>query len=230
MDQLRKLYSSLSVGQRFGIVAAVLLLVAGISSFVHWRHESDFRPLFLNMPAEDAAAIVQKLKESGVEHRLSDNGTSVLVPTAKVDELRLEMAGAGLPRSGRIGLSCSIKRISASRISVNTSTTGERSKENWSVRSARSAKWSKPVFMSPFRKNRSFWTLESQPRPACWSACMREHASATPTCSPSPIWSQALSKASVRNMFRWSILKAICSAGLRKPHRICRTGPSVSFL
>ncbi len=103
MDQLRKLYNSLSVGQRFGIVAAVLLLVGGISSFVHWRHESDFRPLFMNMPAEDAAAIVQKLKESGVEHRLSDNGSSVLVPTAKVDELRLEMAGAGLPRSGRIG-------------------------------------------------------------------------------------------------------------------------------
>lgn len=103
MEQLQKIFRALSVAQRVGIAGAVLLVIAGITSFVHWRHESDFRPLFTGMPAEDAAAIVQKLKESGVEHRLSDNGTSVLVPTAMVDELRLEMAGAGLPRSGRIG-------------------------------------------------------------------------------------------------------------------------------
>ncbi len=103
MDQLQKIFRALSVTQRAGIAGAVLLLIAGLTSFVHWRHESDFRPLFTGMPVEDAAAIVQKLKESGVDHRLSDNGTSVLVPLARVDDLRLEMAGAGLPRSGRIG-------------------------------------------------------------------------------------------------------------------------------
>lgn len=103
MDQLQKLFKSLSMAQRIGIPLAALLVIAGLMSFVRWRHESDFRPLFSGMPPEDAAAIVQKLKESGVEHRLSDSGTSVLVPAAKVDELRLEMAAAGLPRSGRIG-------------------------------------------------------------------------------------------------------------------------------
>src|SRR5689334_3890922 len=103
MDQLQKIFKSLSVGQRIGIPIAAFLVIAGLTSFVRWRHESDFKPLFSGMPAEDAAAIVQKLKESGVEHRLADSGTSVLVPAAKVDELRLEMAAAGLPRSGRIG-------------------------------------------------------------------------------------------------------------------------------
>ncbi len=103
MEQFQKIFRSLSIAQRIGIVVAVLLCVFGLTSFVHWRHESDFRSLFAAMPPEDAAAIVQKLKESGVEHRLADNGTTVLVPTDKVDELRLEMAAAGLPRSGRIG-------------------------------------------------------------------------------------------------------------------------------
>jgi flagellar M-ring protein FliF len=103
MEQLRKLFNSLSVAQRVGIPVAALLVIAGLMSFVRWRHESDFRSLFSGMSAEDGAAIVQKLKESGIEHRLADNGTSVLVPAAKVDELRLELAGAGLPRSGRIG-------------------------------------------------------------------------------------------------------------------------------
>ncbi len=103
MEQFRKLFNSLSVAQRVGIPLAALLMIAGLTSFVHWRHESDFRTLFSGMAAEDGAAIVQKLKESGIEHRLADNGASVLVPAAKVDELRLELAGAGLPRSGRIG-------------------------------------------------------------------------------------------------------------------------------
>ena len=103
MDQLQRIFKSLSLSQRIGIPIAAFLVIAGLTSFVRWRHENDFMPLFSGMPAEDAAAIVQKLKESGVEHRLTGNGTSVLVPAAKVDELRLEMAGAGLPRSGRIG-------------------------------------------------------------------------------------------------------------------------------
>ena len=103
MDQLRKLLQALSLPQRIGIISAVVCLTAALMAFVHWRHESDFRPLFNGMAPEDAAAVVQKLKEAGVDHRLSDSGGSVLVPAARVDELRLEMAGAGLPKTGRIG-------------------------------------------------------------------------------------------------------------------------------
>lgn len=103
MDQIKKLYAALSLQQKIGIVVAVVTVVVGISAFVHWNHERGFKPLFTGMAPEDAAAIVQKLKESGVEHRITDNGASVLVPEGKLDELRLEMAGAGLPKTGRIG-------------------------------------------------------------------------------------------------------------------------------
>ena len=47
--------------------------------------------------------MVQKLKESGTPYRLSNNGATVSVPEERVAELRLEMAGAGVPKSGRIG-------------------------------------------------------------------------------------------------------------------------------
>ncbi len=103
MDQLKKLFNTLSASQRIGIVLIALAVGAGIVSFVRWRHEADFRPLFTGMAPEDASAIVQKLKESGVEYRLAENGTSVSVPEVKVDEARLDMAGAGLPKTGRVG-------------------------------------------------------------------------------------------------------------------------------
>jgi flagellar M-ring protein FliF len=98
-----KLLASLSVRQKITIVMATLLAGMGIYALIHWQQESDFRPLFTNLGPEDAGGIVQKLKESGVDYRVSDSGGSVLVPSARVAELRLMLAAAGLPKSGRIG-------------------------------------------------------------------------------------------------------------------------------
>jgi flagellar M-ring protein FliF len=92
----------LSVKQRISIAAVAVLVAAGMFAFVRHQREADFRPLFTGVPAEDAAAIVQKLKETGVEYRLAENGT-VSVPSARLPELRLVMAAAGLPKTGRMG-------------------------------------------------------------------------------------------------------------------------------
>jgi flagellar M-ring protein FliF len=100
---VKKLWASLSNSQRVSIIAVAVLTVAGLYAFSQWRHESDFRPLYTGMAPEDAAAVVQKLRESGVEYRLADNGATVLVPSAKQAESRLTLAAAGLPKSGRIG-------------------------------------------------------------------------------------------------------------------------------
>jgi len=103
MEQFQKLLARLSLKQRVSIIAAALAVVAGMAGFVHWRHEGDFRPLYTAMSPEDAAGVVQKLRETGVEYRLSENGTAVLVPSAKLAESRLALAAAGLPKTGRIG-------------------------------------------------------------------------------------------------------------------------------
>src|ERR1035438_4659451 len=103
MDQFKNLLTGLSLKQRISIVAAALAVVAGIICFVHWKHESDFRPLYTAMAPEDAAGVVQKLRETGVDFRLSENGGTVLVPSSKLAESRLALAAAGLPKTGRIG-------------------------------------------------------------------------------------------------------------------------------
>src|SRR5260370_26397048 len=103
MEQFKKLFADLSLMQRATIVAAALVVGAGIFAFVRWRREGDFRPLYTTLASEDAGAVVQKLKEGGVEYRLSENGSTVLVPSAKLAEMRTEPAAAGLPKSARIG-------------------------------------------------------------------------------------------------------------------------------
>ena len=103
MDQARKLLSALNVRQLITIAICAAVVVGGVVWFSRYQHESGMRPLYSSLSPEDASAIVQKLRETGVDYKIADNGASVLVPEARIPELRLEMAGLGLPKTGRIG-------------------------------------------------------------------------------------------------------------------------------
>jgi flagellar M-ring protein FliF len=103
MNQLKQIYDRLSWTQRIWIVIAVAGVIGGMAWVNHWNDERDFKPLFSGLADEDAGALVTKLREGGVEYRLASGGSTILVPSDKVAEARLQMASAGLPKSGRIG-------------------------------------------------------------------------------------------------------------------------------
>src|ERR1700678_72324 len=103
MDQAKKLLLALSPRQLATIAIVAIAVVAGVMGFSRWQRESGLKPLYTGLAPEDASAIVQKLHEGGVDYKILNNGTELLVPEDKVPELRLEMAGLGLPKTGRIG-------------------------------------------------------------------------------------------------------------------------------
>jgi len=103
MDQLRKLIAALTLKQKLSLVAAAALVAAALYGLARWNHERNFQPLYSGLSAEDAGHVIARLRELGVEYRVADGGASVLVPSGKVAELRIQMAASGLPRSGRIG-------------------------------------------------------------------------------------------------------------------------------
>lgn len=103
MEQIRKLLASLTLRQKITLLGVAAVVAGSLVALTRWRHQRDFRPLYTGLSAEDAGAVIEKLRAGGVEYRLEDNGAAVLVPSARVAELRLQMATAGLPRSGRIG-------------------------------------------------------------------------------------------------------------------------------
>ncbi len=63
----------------------------------------EYEVLYRDLSPEDAQAIAGKLKEEKKDYLVQ--GTSILVaaPTNDLDKLRLEIAGSGLARSGRVG-------------------------------------------------------------------------------------------------------------------------------
>jgi flagellar M-ring protein FliF len=102
-DQINKLLRAFTIRQRWTMGLVSVLLLAAIYGIVQWQRNANFSPLFTDLAPEDASPVVQKLKEGGVAYRLTNNGATILVPDEKVAELRLEMAGDGLPKSGRLG-------------------------------------------------------------------------------------------------------------------------------
>ncbi len=103
MNQLKRIFDRLSWAQRLWIAIAAVAVIGGLTWVNRWNDERDFKPLFTGLADEDAGALVTKLREGGVEYRLANGGSTILVASDKVAEARLQMASAGLPKSGRIG-------------------------------------------------------------------------------------------------------------------------------
>jgi flagellar M-ring protein FliF len=96
-------FNNLPIGKRLGILVALAAGVAALISVTLWTQQPDMQVLFANLAPEDAGAIVEKLKEAKVPYELGASGASILVPSAQVHDLRLQMAGQGLPHGGGVG-------------------------------------------------------------------------------------------------------------------------------
>ena len=194
---MTKILANLSTRQRITIALVTIAVAAGLYSLVEWRKESDFHPLFTGLSPEDAAGIVQKLKESGVDYRLPDSGGTVLVPSNKLADLRLTMAGIGLPKSGRIGFEL-FDKVNLGATEFTEHINYRRALEGELERTVMaSPKWKPRAFTLPSPKTRFFWKLNSRPRPAFWSGSGLAPASRPKTSWPSPTSSAARSRGSV---------------------------------
>jgi len=103
LKQLRDMWAGMSTAKRLSLVVVMLAVVAGVLGISFISSQKTYTYLFTELSPEDGSAIAAKLKELKVPYRVGPNGTSIEVPEERVHELRLEMAGAGLPRGGGVG-------------------------------------------------------------------------------------------------------------------------------
>jgi flagellar M-ring protein FliF len=80
--------------------AAVIALMAGIWM---WSAKPEYKVLFSNFSDKDGGAIVAALQQMNVPYKYSDGGVAILVPADQVHDVRLKLAGQGLPKGGGVG-------------------------------------------------------------------------------------------------------------------------------
>jgi flagellar M-ring protein FliF len=103
VKQLSEIWSRLQAGQRITIIVFLVLVAGGLGALVYFMNRIEYEVLYRDLNAEDAQAIAAKLKEEKREYRVQ--GTSILVkaPKEEIEKMRLDVAGSGLARSGRVG-------------------------------------------------------------------------------------------------------------------------------
>lgn len=101
--QLQALWTRLKPGQRLTLIGVVLAGLALAGILIVWAQTPDYGVLFSGLADDDASAIVAKLKEMKVPYQLDNGGTTIRVPSGQVADLRLQMAGLGLPSRGTVG-------------------------------------------------------------------------------------------------------------------------------
>jgi len=103
LEQTVAIYNAFPPKKRFLLLTAVVLTIACLVGLIVWVNKIDYKILYTGLSAEDAGAVINKLKEKKVSFRVANDGTSILVPSAKVYELRMELASEGLPQSSMVG-------------------------------------------------------------------------------------------------------------------------------
>jgi flagellar M-ring protein FliF len=103
LGSLNKSIQQLSLAQRVFAVLLAAGIVLGAVALGQWATKPTMSPLYTNLSATDAAAIVDQLNTSGIEYQLSAGGTTILVPNAQLYDTRLTVAGAGLPANSDAG-------------------------------------------------------------------------------------------------------------------------------
>lgn len=103
MGQLVNSIKNLSSTQKIVFGVVVIGAIFAMGSLIFRAPGTDYKVLFSGLAQEDAAAVVARLQEQRIPYQLAQDGTAIMVPTTQVHEVRLSLAGEGLPRGGGIG-------------------------------------------------------------------------------------------------------------------------------
>jgi flagellar M-ring protein FliF len=103
VSQLGEIWSRLSWTQRFTILGFSAFGLVLIGTLVYFMNRVEYEVLYRDLNSEDAQAIAAKLKEDKRDFIVQGTSISVAAAKTEIDKLRLEIAGSGLARSGRVG-------------------------------------------------------------------------------------------------------------------------------
>src|SRR6185437_215842 len=78
-------------------------IIAALIGLFFWAGDTTYSNLMSNLTPEDSAKVIKVLRDKRIPFRVDQSGKNISVPPESVDQLRLELATAGLPESSVVG-------------------------------------------------------------------------------------------------------------------------------
>lgn len=85
------------------LLLAGAAVIATVVALLLWAREPEYRVLFSSLSEADGGQIIGELDKRGIPYRLGEGGNTIMVPSDKMNALRLQLAEQGLPKGGSIG-------------------------------------------------------------------------------------------------------------------------------
>ncbi|MEG8945601.1 flagellar basal-body MS-ring/collar protein FliF [Rosettibacter firmus] len=103
LQALMGIINKLNPKQKFMLFGGILVTIILLSIMFFVLNEPTYTTLYSGLSAEDASKVVDYLTSQKVVYKIDDGGQTIKVPREKVYEIRLALAGRGIPSSGVIG-------------------------------------------------------------------------------------------------------------------------------
>lgn len=101
-SQLDKI-KQLPTQKKLGLMVAAAAVIALIAGTWLWSQSPDYRVLYASLSDQEGGAIIEALQKMNVPYQFSESGGSILIPASQVHEVRLRLAGQGLPKGNLSG-------------------------------------------------------------------------------------------------------------------------------
>ena len=88
---------------KLALIGGVAVVLIGFFTFLALNGGSknqDYTPVYTNLTTDDSAEIVEYLDQNAIPYEVRANGTQIHVPREQMLQLRLRMAGEGIPSGG----------------------------------------------------------------------------------------------------------------------------------
>jgi len=101
--QLGSIWQQLGLNQRISVITATIMVGAGLAALAFWSSRVDYSLLYGKLDEGEASKVIAALDEAKIPYQISRSGGSILVPSDKVYQIRMQMAGKGIPRGEGVG-------------------------------------------------------------------------------------------------------------------------------
>lgn len=98
-----RMFADAPLPYKLAYMATAAMVVGGLIALMLWINRPQYQVLYSGLSQQDASAVVAKLQEMKVPYQLEGGGSTITVPDEQVYDVRLAMAGAGLPRGAGVG-------------------------------------------------------------------------------------------------------------------------------
>jgi flagellar M-ring protein FliF len=102
-QQLAEIWKQLGVNQRVSVVLGAGVVIAGLIGLSLWSNRPDYVLLYGKLDDAEAAKVMASLDDAKIPYQTGRGGSSILVPSDKVYQMRAQLAAKGIPRGEGVG-------------------------------------------------------------------------------------------------------------------------------